>query len=256
MEEFKRENKSLFNFLRGLAGVLTLFLIAATISTALDIQNKWTETENTITVSGTGTVYAKPDLGLITATVITEAETVAEAISTNTEKMNAVIAAVKEQGVEEKDLKTTSFNIYPRYEWYEKSIYSPTGKRVLVGYEARQSLQVKIRDLTKIGSIIQAATDSGANQVSDLQLTIDKQDELKAQAREEAINKAKAKAKELASQLGIRLVRISDFSESEAVPRYHELEKASAIGESKEAPQIETGENKIEVTVFITYEIR
>ncbi len=258
MEEFQKEKIISWcgSSCRGLVGILTLFLIAIIVSTALDIQSKWTETENMITVSDTGTVYAKPDLGLITATVVTEAKTVAEAMSMNTKKMNAVIAAVKDQGVEEKDLKTTSFNIYPRYEWHEKSVYYPTGERVLVGYEVRQSLQVKIRDLTKIGSIIQAATDSGANQMSDLKLTIDNQDALKAQAREEAITKAKIKAEKLAEQLGVKLVGISSFSESEEVPRFVGKETAEGLGGAGGGPTIETGENKIEVTVHITYKIK
>ena len=137
-------------------------------------------------------------------------------MSENTKNMNAVIDSVKKQGVEEKDLKTTGFYISPRYEWYEAGTCipaCPNGKRVLVGYEITQSLEVKIRDLSKIGEIIQEATNSGANQVGDLQFTIDKEDELKAQARKDAIDEAKNKAKELASQLGVKLVRITNFSE-------------------------------------------
>lgn len=266
MEEFKKENleeKHLFHHGSHkwckclLIGILAAFLIALTVSTVIDIKNKIQETENTITVSDTGTVYAKPDLALTTFSIVTEAKTVAEAMSENTEKMNAIINSVKEQGVEDKDLKTTTFNIYPRYEWQEKATCvppCPSGKRVLVGYEVRQSLQVKIRDMEKVGTIIQGATDAGANQVSDLQFTIDNQDELKKQAREQAINKAKTKAEELAKQLGVKLVRISNFSESAALPRFFGLEMAEGLGGGGE-PQIETGENKIEVTVTITYEI-
>ncbi len=181
--------------LRILLTSLCIFLIVLIVSKAIDIQSKLTETENTITVSDTGEVYAKPDLALTTFSVITEAETVAEAMNENTEKMNAVIDFVKSQGAESKDIKTTSFNIYPRYEYrkVETEIYPyPPGKRVLVGYEIRQSLEVKIRDMHDIGSIIQGATDAGANQVGDLQFTIDKEDEFKKQARKEAIKKAKS----------------------------------------------------------------
>jgi uncharacterized protein YggE len=238
--------------------VAIVFLVSLTVWVNVDTQNKITETENTITVSDTGEVYAKPDLALTTFSVITEEKTVTEALSKNTEKMNAVIDFVKSQEVEEKDLKTTSFNIYPRYEWREEETGippQPSGKRVLVGYEVRQSLEVKIRDMTKIGEIIEGATEAGANQVGDLQFTIDKEDELKKQAREQAIEKAKTKAKELACQLGVKLVRISNFSESSLVPRYYGLEKVAVEGAEEEIPQIETGENKIEVTVTITYEI-
>ena len=258
MEKFKNR--------RGFIFVLTLFLIILTIFVAVSIQNKIKEgryigqeieTKNTISVSDTGEIYAKPDLALTTFSVVTEAKTVVVTMSENTEKMNNIIDFMKDEGIEAKDLKTTTFNISPRYEWREVCIPPcPSGKRVLVGYEVRQSLQVKIRDMEKIGDVIQGATDAGANQVGNLQFTIDKEDELKKQAREEAIKKAKEKAKELASHLGVNLVRITNFSESGAVPRsYGYLEEATMAKGGGEAAQIETGENKISVTVTITYEI-
>lgn len=240
--------------------VLSVLFVCLTVWVIVNIGEKIRTTENTITVSDTGTVYVKPDLALATASVITEKKTVAEAMSENTKKMNAVIEAVKTEGVESKDLKTTNFSIFPRYEWYEAGEFYPSGRRVLVGYEVSQSLEIKIRDMEKIGDIIEKTTTAGANEIGDLQFTVDKQDEIKKQAREEAITKAKTKAKNLASQLGIKLVRISSFSETGVVPYYYGLEKAmsSGLGGGIEtpSPQIETGENKIEVTVYITYEIK
>jgi len=255
MEEFKFD-KCCPSKINLVLGILALFLVALAISTIIDINDKLKETESIITVQGTGEVYAKPDLALTTFSVVVEAASVAEALEENTERMNAVIAAVRNEGVEEKDLKTTSFNVYPRYEWYEKTIYYPTGKRVLVGYEVHQSLQVKIRDMGKVGGILQAATESGANEVGALQFTIEEQDELKKQAREEAISEAKEKAEELASQLGVKLVGVDSFNESGFVPFYSSLERAEGIGGAGGGPTIETGENKIEVTVNITYKIR
>ena len=249
MCNLKEETKNL------LAIILGLFLIVLIISAAIDIKNKLEETENTITVSDTGTIYAKPDLAVANFSVVVEAKTVGEAMSENTQKMNAVISFIKEQGVEEKDLKTTAFNISPRYEWYDKDQYFPSGKRVLAGYELLQTLEVKIRDMEKIGLIIEGGTSAGANEVSDLRFVVDNQEELKKQAREQAINKAKIKAEELAKQLGIKLVRISNFSESAVTPYYFGLREAALGMGEKEIPQIETGENKIEVTVSITYEI-
>lgn len=265
IRNFKQRNKEL---LVAFVFLLNVFLLVLIISTAIGAYNnikegryigQEIETKNTITVSDTGEVYAKPDLALTTFSVVTEAKTVAEAMSENTKKMNAVIDFIKSQGIEDKDIKTTSFNIYPRYEWYEEAgtIIYPEGRRVLVGYEVNQSLEVKIRDMTKIGQIIEGATAKGANQVGDLQFTIDKKDELKAEARKQAIDKAKGKAGELASQLGVNLVRITNFAESSVVPfpRFYEAElKEGGLG-GAETPQIETGENKITVTVTIVYEI-
>ena len=264
-ETFKLFQEKKRGMLAGLIGVLTLFLLVLVVSTVVGIQNKIKEgryigqeieARHTISVSDTGEIYARPDLALTTFSVVTEKKTVSEALEENSQKMNRIIDFVKSQGVEPKDLKTIGFNIYPRYEWYEKSEIYPQGKRVLVGYEVRQSLEVKIRDMEKIGEIIQGATDAGANQVGDLQFTIDKQDEFKKQARSEAIEKAKAKAEELAKELGVKLVRITNFSESGVIPipYYRAPEEAAGMG-GGEIPQIETGENKISVTVTITYEI-
>jgi len=252
-----------------LFSILCVLLSVLAISTIVDIQNKIKEgryigqeieSKNKITVSATGEVYAKPDLALTTLSVVTEAKTVAEAMEENTEKMNGIIDFVKSKGVEEKDLKTTTFSIYPRYEWHKASEIPPypEGKRVLVGYEIRQSLQVKIREMDKIGEILEGAASKGANQVGNLQFTIDDEDEVKKEARGEAVQKAKEKAEELASQLGVKLVRITNFNENVASPKYYGYEAMGMGGDMESEapiPQIETGENKISVTVSITYEI-
>jgi len=250
------KNKSLFNVFMA---VLSVFVAVLIVSYIVDIRDKVQETKNTITVSDTGTQYAAPDLAVVTFSVTNEAKTVAEAMKENTDKMNAVVVSVASNGVEEKDRKTTNFSIYPRYEWQDISAIYPEGKRVFVGYEVSQSLEVKIRDLAKTGDIIEAATNAGANNVSDLQFTVDKQDEIKKQAREEAITKAKTKAEELAKQLGVRLVRISSFSEGNSYPYYASYKEAAGLGGgdvSSPVPDIQTGQNKIEVTVSITYEIK
>jgi len=244
-----------------------IFLISLIIFVAVSIPNKIREGRhidgiNKITVSGTGEVYAKPDLALINFSVISEAETVDKAILDNTEKMNAAIDFVKSMEVEEKDLKTINFNIYPRYEYRKVEVETypyPPGKRVLVGYQVSQSLQVKIRELENIGKILEGVTNVGINQVGSLSFTIDEQDELKEQARGKAIENAKAKAEILASQLGIDLVKIISFSETGYVPRYYDYGIAESSSMSKASsgsvPQIETGESKIEVNISIIYEI-
>jgi len=249
-----------------LAVVLIALFAILTVSGAVDISNKIKqgkyigqeiETKNTISVSGKGEIYTQPDLSIVVFSVKTEKTTVAKAMEENVEKMNDIIEAMKNLGVEEKDLKTINFNISPRYEYRDYNVYPSTGRRVLVGYEVTQSLQVKIRDLTKIGQIIQEAADLGSNQLGNLQFTVDEQDEFKSQAREEAIKQAKEKAEEIASQLGVDLVRITGFSESSQFP-YYEYRNLAAedigIGGAG-APQIETGQNKIEVNVTLTYEI-
>ncbi len=259
MEELKEKLSCCgHNAFAGLAGVATIFVIVLVVSSVIDISDKLKQTDNVISVSGTGELYAKPDLAETSFSVVTEATTVAEALSENTEKMNAVIQAVKDQGVEEKDLKTTNFYITPRYEWTEETSYYPEGKRTLVGYEITQTLEVKIRDLAKTADVLEAGVAAGSNEVGNLQFMIEEQDDLKKQAREEAINEAKEKAKVLASQLGVDLVGVSSFSESsDGGIYYYGLGKGESSGTVPAADiEIQTGENKISVTVYITYKIK
>lgn len=252
---FEEANKKIVNLL---ICALVLFVAALAVVKAIDIKDKIWEpvARNTISVSGTGTVYVKPDLAQANFSVVTEDQTVAEALRQNTAKMNAVISAMKEAGIEDKDIKTTVFNIYPRYEWPDNGDYFP-GERVLVGYEVTQSIEVKIRNLEKAGEILQKAADAGANETVNLQFTVENQDEVKSQARAEAIKKSKDKAKELSRQLGIKLGKIMYFDEQGAQPYYFSTDKSMGMGgDGAPSPQIQTGENKIEVTVSITYEIR
>jgi len=248
-----------------LVKILIIFLAVLTLSFAVGAWNKIKESKyigqdiivrNTISVSGTGEAYVKPNLGLVSFSVITEKKTVAQSMSENTKKMNKVIETMKALGIEEKDLKTTQFDIYPRYEYQDDETFPLREKRVLVGYEVFQSLQVKIRDLEKSGQIVQGAADAGANQVGDLTFAVDdqKRGEAEKQTRKDAIKEAKEQAKEIAKQLGVGLIRIIDFSEQSYAPRSDYMLK-EAYGSGGATPQIETGENKIETTVYITYEI-
>jgi uncharacterized protein YggE len=244
-----------------LAIVLSVFLIILSISGIVDISNKIkqgryigqeSEFKNSIVVSETGEIYAKPDLGVISFSVVKEAKTVSDAMNSNTEVMNNVIQAMKDQGVEDKDLKTTNFSIYPRYEYTEGTF----GKRVLVGYEVFQQLQVKIRQMDKIGTIIEQASSAGINNMGQLQFTIDDEEELKKQARAQAVEKAKTKALELASQLDVKLGKVISFNESFFMPYYDTrvfMEQVGVGGGT--TPDIEAGENKITVSVTVTYEI-
>jgi uncharacterized protein YggE len=231
---------------------------------------------NTITVSGNGDVYAKPDLAVMDFTVVSEAATVAAAMDDNTKKMNAIVDVAKSLGVAEKDLQTSGFNINPRYDIVKQMtptaepttvtiavpttpIYYPDGKRVLAGYDITQTLTVKMRDLTKIGQIIQEITAAGANQAGDLQFTLDNPDSVKDQARGMAIEDAKAKAKTLAQQLKVNFVRISNYNEGGYTPvyqlNYAAKDVAAGVAENAPAPNIQTGENKVTVNVSLTYEI-
>ncbi len=211
-----------------------------------------------ITVSKQGIVYATPNLAQISFSVITEEREVGDAIKENGEKSSAVIEILKAQGVSETDIKTTYFNVYPLYEWHKTDsadIYS-TGTRVLVGYEATETIEVKIRDVEKIGSLIEGAVGAGANQVSSLQFVVENEESFKAQARAKAITDARAEAIQTAQSLGVKLGKIVSFSESSYTPYYKSISAVGMGGGPEADSSISTGENKIEVTVNIVFEIK
>ncbi|MDD2731959.1 MAG: SIMPL domain-containing protein [Candidatus Pacebacteria bacterium] len=253
--------------------VLCVFLAVITVSALIEIPNKIKEGKylgrqagmrDTITITGKGEVYAKPDLAVVDFSVRTEGAAVDKAIEENTQKMNKVIEAVKGEGIEDKDIKTVSFSIYPRYEYQrvEIEIYPyPPGKRVLTGYEVFQQIEVKIRNMENIGKVIEKAAAAGSNEVGSLYFKIDKEDEFKNQARTQAIENAKNKANELASALGIKLVKIVNFQEDSYVPPFYSYgleavkDSSYGLGGAVPAPDIETGESKISSNVSIVYEI-
>ncbi len=263
MKNFFQENKKLIFIFGVLLNVFlaSLILLVGAYATNALKQGRFIGQEikhkNTITVYGKGEVYTKPDLAKISFSVKTEAKTVKQAIAANTNKMNDIISVLEQEGISKKDLKTTNFSIYPRYEWQKQAMPVPIdGKRILAGYEVSQTLEVKIRDLDKIGKVIQEATKAGANQIGNLQFLVDKKEEFEKEARNMAIKQAKQKAKDIASSLGIRLGRIVNFSENTNEPVFY-LRGAASYEENKSdsSPQIEPGQNKIQSRVSISYEI-
>jgi hypothetical protein len=242
------ENK----FFQLLVFVLMIMVIAYL---GASINQKTETSENqVITVSGTGEVYATPDVGLIDISVKTESKDVATATNDNSVKMNGIISFIKNSSVEDKDIKTTGFNINPVYAWEDK-----TGKRTLTGYEVTQTINVKIRDLTKVGAIISGATENGANDISSLSFIVDNDEQVKEDAKNLAIKDAQAKAKNLEKALGVKMVKIINFSESSYNPTYISYDqsyKLESTGVGVLSPTISAGQNKITSTVTITYAIR
>ncbi len=238
--------------------ILSAFFIFAIVEKSKEIGK--VEQGPTITISGSAEKYVSPDLALISFSVVTEKETVEEAMTKNTEKMNKVIEAIKGKAVAKEDIKTINFSIRPRYDWLKNDARYPGGKRILVGYEVNQGVQVKIRNMEMIGDIIDSATQAGANEASGLSFTVENDEEIKEQVRAEAIKKAKEKAKILAGQVGVKLGKIINFSESSGsappIFRYDMMmaEEMSKVGGA--TPQIEEGQNKVEVSVSITYKIK
>ena len=207
---------------------------------------------NTINISATGEVFAAPDVANFSVSVVKEAKTAVDAQNQNAEAINKIVKFLKDSGIEDKDVKTSGYNIYPKYDYLEHQ------GQVFKGYEVTQSLDVKVRKIDEAGKILSGAVEMGANQVGGINLAIDNEDALKRAARQAAINEAKQKADDLVKDLGVNLGRLVSFSESSGgypTPLYGMM-KAEGLGGGATAPEIPTGENKISVSVNLTYEIR
>lgn len=218
---------------------------------------------NTISVSGYGESYSTPDIATFTYSVVSEKPTVADAQADATAKANAITAYLKTAGIDEKDIQTSNYSINPQYD-YTQSVcangYCPGGKQVLRGYEVRQSTTIKVRDTAKAGDILAGIGTKGATEVSGLQFTFDNPQQGQVEARGKAIADAKAKADELAKQLGVSLVRVVSFNESSGgtpVPMYAKLlDSAAGNATAQSAPELSVGQNKVTDNVSVTYEIR
>ncbi len=217
-----------------------------------------------ITVDGKGEVFAKPDIASFNFSVISKEADAASAQSRAGESMNAIVDYLKSKGVEEKDIKTTGYYLNPRYEYPETTCTQwgcpPAGEPKLVGYEVSQSIDVKVRKTEDAGVLIAGVGEFGATNVGGLNFTIDDEEKYKSEARELAIADAKAKAKVLADELGVHIVRMNGYWEDQGVMPYYGMggEAVMDMAMTKSAnvaPEIPTGENTITSNVHITYEI-
>ena len=219
----------------------------------------------TISVTGKGEVVAVPDIGQFSFSVIesgVDAETAQASAAT---KSNDIIAALKAAGVEEKDIKTEYYNLNQKYKYETKpcpfGTYCP-GEQVPDGFEVNQTIGVKVRTLDTAGALLAAVGEKGATNISSLEFTIDDTDVLKEEARALAIVDAKEKAKVLAKDLDVRLVKMVGYYENEGgVMPYNSGMYAREMDmmQSDKAmvtPELPTGENTTMSQVTITYQVR
>lgn len=205
-------------------------------------------------VSGDGKVYVAPDIAKISVGVEEAGTSLALVEKSVNTKTQTLTDAIKKLGVDEKDIKTTYYSLYPQYD------YSNSPNRI-TGYRISTTYEITVRDVDKINEIISSATSSGANMTGSV--SFDLSDELKkeklSEAREQAVSEAREKAEGLSKAAGISLGKIINISENQTGspivrPMYAtdtvSLEKAGG------GAAIESGQTTVEVTVSLSYEIR
>ena len=247
-----------------LLGVLSLYFITKTVHEyrEADVVGLGVSQTNQLPVTGTADMYVAPDIALVSFTITHESKTVADAqtyVDTLTKQATDFLT---KNGIADKDMKTTGGYTNPQYDYMACPVYSGVPcvqKQVIRGYEVSRSFDVKVRAIDTAGTIIQGLGNLGITQTSGPTLTLENEDTIRDQVRAKAIADARSKAESLASELGVRLVRVISFSEGNApTPMYAQpvMMKAMDAGSEAGAPVLPKGENMYSSTVTVTYEIR
>lgn len=257
------ENKNWFNnpVMAILSAVLLLMLISYTAFLSMNAFKEGktigkAELErDSVTITGEGRVKAIPDVGAVTISVITKADTAEEAQNQNVEQFNQLVADLKESGIAETDLKTASYNVFPLYNYVD-------GERQDNGFQVTQSLDVTIRDLDNSGDIIAIGSQNGVNEVSGLSFKVDDPEIYREEARQLALENAKQKAEDLSQTLGVKLGKVISFSESaggDSMPQpvFSDVAMMEMAEEKAVAnPSFEAGDEEIVIYATVVYEVK
>jgi len=207
-----------------------------------------------IVVTGEGEASVKPDLAVLTLSVMSEAESAREAMTANNTSMADVIADMKASGIADRDLQTAGIQINPKYVYSNKPDGSQEAK--LVGYQVTNTLTIRVRDIAKTGEVIDKAVSKGVNQGGMISFTNDDPSATVTEARKKAVADAMAKAKTLSEAAGVTLGRIVEMSETNySQPPMPIAAKAFAQDAAGAAP-VEAGENAYRVQVNVTFELK
>lgn len=264
------------DYMKNLYKAVLVFLAVLSVFYAVRVLSEFRMYRNadmgfkSITLSGHGEVSAVPDLANVSFTIKKEAKTVKEAQEAVAVVEKSSLDFLKESDVADKDIKTIYASFNPKYKYvYNAKDLMPCnefgcpprdGNNVLVGYEAYENITVKVRNTDEVGKIMQGLGALGVSDLSGPNFSIDDEDALKAEAKKEAIEDAKAKAKVLAKNLGVKLGDVMSFSDDGGypTPMYYGKDMMMAEGAMNvSAPAvIPKGENTITSDVSITFEIR
>lgn len=202
-----------------------------------------------ITVSATGSVEAPPDIARVQTGVIVEADSAAQALSGNSAAMSKLIAGLKESAIDAKDIQTSQFRVEPRYT-NPRDGQAPE----INGYRVVNEVQVTVRDVAKLGAILDALVKLGANQMNGLSFEVSKADTLKDDARKQAIDNALRRAKLLAAAGGAEVGEVISISEDvvHGGPRPYAMARAAKA----DMVPIEGGSETLEARVTVTWALK
>ena len=206
-----------------------------------------------ISVSGDGLVKGKPDVAHIQVVVEVTGRNTVETQQDAASRMDKVIAKLKELGVSADDIKTAQYSIYPEYRYN-----TGDSKPILIGYRVVNAVTVTIRQLDKVGAILDSVTVAGATRIDGLSYSIADPTSLQSQARALAMKQARAKAEELAKAAAVTLGKVTAINEnsSSALPEYREANVSRSADMGAVQTPISPGELEIRIDVQVSYGIQ
>ena len=203
-----------------------------------------------ISVNGNGQVYIVPDLAYVNIGVHSEAPEVAAALEDNNLQAQAIRTTLTGMGVDDKDIQTTAFNVYPTQE------YSPTGEMQGTKYVVENTVVVTVRDLTNLGSLLDSAVKSGANTINSISFDATDKAGAYTEARKLAVENGKLQAEELAAASGVELGNLISVSSYNSGPQpLYDVKSYSGVGGNGTVP-VAAGQIVISVDASMSYAIK
>lgn len=202
-----------------------------------------------LTITGSGEVSAVPDEARLSAGVVSQAKTAAAALADNSRSMNAVFAAIRKLGVPDKDMQTSGYSVSPQY-----PPYNSKEERHIIGYQVSNTVTVKLANMKKLGSALDALVRAGANQVNSVSFSISDPKPLLAKARAEAVKDAREQAETYARAAGVTLGPIQTIREPGS--EGPQPVRVMAMRGSGEAVPVAAGEQTVSASVTISWQIR
>ncbi len=229
--------------------LLTLALVASACAPVAPSASA--PSTRTLIVVGQGVIYLSPDIAHINIGVRTENPSASDAMAENNLQTQQLIEVLRKNGVEQKDIQTSNFSIFPNYD------YTPDGKRGAPFYVVENTVTVTVRDLSKLGALLDAAVKAGANNIYGIQFDISDKSEAIKKAREQAFKDAQEQAQEAVRLSGVTLGAIQSISFSESLPAPIML-AGKGGGAAMAAPEVpvQPGQLSVSVMANIVYEIK
>lgn len=254
--------------IKNILGMVTIAALVVATGSAIVFTKSFSKSvsptgSRSFSVQGEGKSVAVPDVAEFYFSVITDRSgSLTELQKENNEKMNKAIEYVKSQGVEERDIKTSGYDVNPQYEYFQCRAGGTCPPPKIKGYQVNQTVRVKVRDFDKVGTILSGVVQNGANSVTSLQFTLEDPYAAQNAARKEAIARAKTQAEQVAKAGGFRLgklISIDDnggYSPMVAVSYGRGGATMDSAVAKESVANVQPGSDEVVMTVTLRYEIK